>query len=682
MMCALRFVSAPPSSRHACMWLLLALLTLFALVFSEAVLAQNVQGDNRQMLAPPGDPEEPYNSGYMVSQSVPQTMLVNGLYNVSVTMANTGSLLWYRSNQYRLGAVAPHDNWTWGLNRVELPAEIIASGGTAQFNFQIRAPSTPGTYTFQWGMLQEGVEWFGAPTTPVSITVREPINNASYVSHYQTTQMQTGQRYDVSVTLHNNGETTWSRGLQYTLMAQAPHNNTTWGLNRVPLPVEEVRPGESVTFTFPVTAPASAGSYLSQWGMQREGHGSFGASTAAVAVNVVAPPPLVNNAQVVATNVPAFMQSGKSYDIAVTVQNTGTTTWSEGTLHRLGSVNPYDNQTWGVGRVGLATPVGPGQQYTFSFPVTAPAAGSYAMQWRMVQDAVEWFGGISSNAVEVGQAVIGDVTYIHTDGLGSPVARTNATGAVISRTRYEPYGYVAAGATPTIGFTGHVNDADIGLTYMQQRYYDPVAGRFLSVDPVVTDANTGGSFSRYAYADNSPYKYIDPDGRSPVDVGFLVVDAVKFGTAVYSGTGIGAAAADLAMSAVGVASPIPGTGQFFKGIRTAANIIDLGKGAKAAAGAVDVAAKSATQIAQAGGRHAGQLAQFAKQTPDQLGKTINSFDKQIAKHEGFIANPTSHVPNFNELSTKHQGNLIHHWGQDIKRHQELKSIAEDVLKGL
>jgi hypothetical protein len=38
-------------------------------------------------------------------------------------------------------------------------------------------------------------------------------------------------------------------------------------------------------------------------------------------------------------------------------------------------------------------------------------------------------------------------------------------------------------------------------------------GRFLSVDPVTTDANTGGSFTRYAYAENNPYKYIDPDGR-------------------------------------------------------------------------------------------------------------------------------------------------------------------------
>jgi RHS repeat-associated protein len=105
------------------------------------------------------------------------------------------------------------------------------------------------------------------------------------------------------------------------------------------------------------------------------------------------------------------------------------------------------------------------------------------------------------------------VTYIHTDGLGSPVARSDQNGALVSTTRYEPYGLTAGGVVPTIGFTGHVNDADTGLVYMQQRYYDPVAGRFLTGDPVTTNANTGGSFNRYAYANNSPYKYIDPDGR-------------------------------------------------------------------------------------------------------------------------------------------------------------------------
>jgi RHS repeat-associated protein len=58
-----------------------------------------------------------------------------------------------------------------------------------------------------------------------------------------------------------------------------------------------------------------------------------------------------------------------------------------------------------------------------------------------------------------------------------------------------------------------VNDADTGLVYMQQRYYDPIAGRFLSQDPVTTDADTGSAFNRYAYAQNNPYRYTDPDGR-------------------------------------------------------------------------------------------------------------------------------------------------------------------------
>jgi hypothetical protein len=35
----------------------------------------------------------------------------------------------------------------------------------------------------------------------------------------------------------------------------------------------------------------------------------------------------------------------------------------------------------------------------------------------------------------------------------------------------------------------------------------------LSVDPVTNDANTGRSFNRYSYAENNPYKFIDPDGR-------------------------------------------------------------------------------------------------------------------------------------------------------------------------
>lgn len=37
--------------------------------------------------------------------------------------------------------------------------------------------------------------------------------------------------------------------------------------------------------------------------------------------------------------------------------------------------------------------------------------------------------------------------------------------------------------------------------------------RFVSTDPVQPKPNTGENFNRYYYANNNPYKFIDPDGR-------------------------------------------------------------------------------------------------------------------------------------------------------------------------
>ena len=112
------------------------------------------------------------------------------------------------------------------------------------------------------------------------------------------------------------------------------------------------------------------------------------------------------------------------------------------------------------------------------------------------------------------RAVETKTTYIHTDALRSPVAETNPTGAVTKRYTYEPYGAPANGTYEQgPGYTGHVTDALTGLSYMQQRYYDPMLGVFLSVDPVTAYSNPVGLFHRYRYANNNPYKFTDPDGR-------------------------------------------------------------------------------------------------------------------------------------------------------------------------
>jgi RHS repeat-associated protein len=106
------------------------------------------------------------------------------------------------------------------------------------------------------------------------------------------------------------------------------------------------------------------------------------------------------------------------------------------------------------------------------------------------------------------------IEYLHADALGSPIARTDAAKAIIETSEYEPYGRLVNRANDDKpGYTGHVQDAATGLTYMQQRYYDPMLGVFLSVDPVTAYSNPVGSFNRYKYAANNPYRFLDPDGR-------------------------------------------------------------------------------------------------------------------------------------------------------------------------
>jgi RHS repeat-associated protein len=114
----------------------------------------------------------------------------------------------------------------------------------------------------------------------------------------------------------------------------------------------------------------------------------------------------------------------------------------------------------------------------------------------------------------------GTVTYVYTDPQGTPLAETDANGNITATFDYTPYGTYAPQGTSTPGptpngpgYTGHVNDPETNLVYMQARYYDPATGRFLSVDPVAPTPGNTFNFNRSAYANNNPIDNIDPNGR-------------------------------------------------------------------------------------------------------------------------------------------------------------------------
>ncbi|MCB9653623.1 MAG: right-handed parallel beta-helix repeat-containing protein [Deltaproteobacteria bacterium] len=121
----------------------------------------------------------------------------------------------------------------------------------------------------------------------------------------------------------------------------------------------------------------------------------------------VTPPPnptpsgAPRDAAYVSMDYPSRLSPGQTANVSVTFRNTGNETWTAATNYRLGSQAPQDNSVWGFGRVVLdgSDRISTGQSKTFRFSIRAPAtSGSYDFQWRMLQEAVAWFGGMTPKA--------------------------------------------------------------------------------------------------------------------------------------------------------------------------------------------------------------------------------------------------------------------------------------------
>ncbi|MCH6581858.1 MAG: cellulase family glycosylhydrolase [Proteobacteria bacterium] len=363
----------------------------------------------RQLLrVSPANAAATTNASGFVGQSVPGSLQPGETRTVSVTMKNVGSTTWTGGGNYKLGTQNPQDNRRWtGVTRIYLaPGENIRPGQNKTFTFGITAPAKPGTYDFQWRMVQEGVEWFGAFTTNVGIIVDTTLINASqYVGQSVSGSLKPGETTGMSVIMRNTGTSTWTRASGYKLGSENPQDTKKWGLNRVYLSDgEEIKPGQTKTFTFDITAPTKPGAHDLQWRMVQDGVEWFGEYTLNVKIRVDDLKVIWNDAYFVAQVVPTVMAPGETKRVSITMRNIGFSTWTRADDYKLGSENPQDNKEWGRNRVYLSDgdEVKPGKTKTFAFDITAPTTpGSKDFQWRMVKDGDNsgWFGNRSINRV-------------------------------------------------------------------------------------------------------------------------------------------------------------------------------------------------------------------------------------------------------------------------------------------
>jgi hypothetical protein len=112
------------------------------------------------------------NGSVFVSQNVPANVTAGASFVAEVTFQNSGTTVWTPAAGYYLGSQNPMDNTTWGTNRFSMAApDSVAAGATYTFTATLTAPAAVGDFNFQWQVLQDAVEWFGASTPNVVIHV-------------------------------------------------------------------------------------------------------------------------------------------------------------------------------------------------------------------------------------------------------------------------------------------------------------------------------------------------------------------------------------------------------------------------------------------------------------------------------------------------------------------------------
>ena len=99
-------------------------------------------------------------SSQFVGQTVPTQVNPGQAFTVNLQWLNTGIETW--GSGFRVVSQNPPQNSTWGGTNVPLAGLFsVAQGQTLDLNFTVFAPSTPGTYNFQWQMWKDGPGFFG-----------------------------------------------------------------------------------------------------------------------------------------------------------------------------------------------------------------------------------------------------------------------------------------------------------------------------------------------------------------------------------------------------------------------------------------------------------------------------------------------------------------------------------------
>jgi RHS repeat-associated protein len=166
---------------------------------------------------------------------------------------------------------------------------VIKSAGATP-SFAATVSLAPGTHTLTLRATNAAGKQGTSPGVTVTVMTATAGLGATFISQSAPSSMRAGQPYTITVQMLNSGTTTWtpSGANPVRLGTQNPQDNRNWNVTSRAYLSGSVATGQTATFTIPVSAPSTAGSYNMQWKMVAEFLGWFGDATTNQVVSVTA----------------------------------------------------------------------------------------------------------------------------------------------------------------------------------------------------------------------------------------------------------------------------------------------------------------------------------------------------------------------------------------------------------